>query len=91
MEAYSAAAAQVALPHGARVDGWFGVEGTIVGDGRGWDQVRFNAFPSRAAFMAVVTDPARLEAQRTHREVAIADTYTLIARPMINHLAASID
>ncbi|MEO1061817.1 MAG: hypothetical protein AAFZ07_10390 [Actinomycetota bacterium] len=91
MDAYSTAAAQVALPHGARVDGWFGVEGTIVGDGRTWDQVRFNAFPSRAAFLAVVADPARLEAQRAHRETAIADTYTLVTRPMINRLAESVD
>jgi hypothetical protein len=87
MEAYTAAAALVAVPHGVRIDGWFAVEGTIVGDGRAWDQVRLNAFPSKAAFMAVVMDPARLEAQRRHRERAIADTYTMILRPTINLLA----
>ncbi len=87
MEAYTAAAARIAVPHGARVAGWFGVEGTIVGDGRTGDQVRFNAFPSRAAFSAVVADPARLEAQREHRETAIADTYALVTRPMIDRLA----
>ena len=65
----------------------FGVEGTIVGDGRQWDQARFNAFPSKAAFMAVALDPARLEAQRSHREVALADTYTMILRPTIDRLA----
>lgn len=94
MVSYQRAAAESAVPHGVRIgganrrpgllepfSGWFGVEGTIVGDGRQWDQARFNAFPSRAAFMAVVTDPARLEAQRDHRETAIADTYTLILRP----------
>ncbi len=91
MRAYSAAAAQVALPHGARVDGWFEAEGTIVGDGRSWDQVRFNAFPSRAAFLTVVGDPNRLEAQRAHRETAIADTYTLVTRPLIDRLAESTD
>jgi hypothetical protein len=89
MEAYQAKAATVALAHGARINGWFAVEGTIVGDGRTWDQFRFNEFPSKAAFMAVATDPARLEAQRTHREVAIADTYTMILRPTLNRLAAS--
>ena len=60
-----------------------------MGDGRTWDQVRFNAFPSREAFMAVVFDPERLEAQKGHREVAIADTYTLVLRPLIDRLAAS--
>jgi hypothetical protein len=87
MVSYQNQAADVAVPHGVRISGWFGVEGTIVGDGRSWDQARFNAFPSKAAFLAVVTDPARLEAQRAHREVAIADTYTLILRPLLDRLA----
>lgn len=89
MVSYEQAAAQSAVPAGVRISGWFGVEGTIVGDGRQWDQARFNAFPSRAAFMAVATDPARLEAQRAHRETAIADTYTMILRPTIDRLTAS--
>lgn len=89
MQAYQSAAAQVAVPHGVRLSGWFSVEGTILGDGRTWDQVRFNTFPSRAAFMAVVADPARLEAQGDHREAAIADTYTVITRPLIDELARS--
>lgn len=91
MEEYQRVAGTVAVPHGVRVEGWFGAEGTIVGDGRSWDQVRFNTFPSRQAFLAVMTDPARLEAQGDHRETAIADTYTMGTRPVINHLAASID
>ncbi len=74
-----------------RINGWFDVEDTIIGDGRAWHQVRFNEFPSKAAFMAVVTDPARLEAQKDHREVAIADTYTMIVRAQVNQLASSID
>ncbi|MBI5283944.1 MAG: hypothetical protein HY874_02530 [Chloroflexi bacterium] len=90
MTSYTEAAGQVALPHGVRLSGWFSVEGTIVGDGRSWDQVRFNAFPSRAAFMAVVKDPERLRAQREHRETAIADTYTMILRPAIDRLADSV-
>lgn len=89
MVAYQNHAADVAVPHGIRIAGWFGVEGTIVGDGRQWDQARFNAFPSKEAFMAVVMDPSRLEAQRNHREIAIADTYTLILRPRIDCLAES--
>ena len=89
MEQYTSEAAKVAVVHGVRINGWFAVEGTIVGDGRAWHQVRFNQFPSKAAFMAVVFDPARLEAQKDHREVAIADTYTMIVRASINDLEAS--
>ena len=91
MDEYSMAAAVVAAEHGVRIAGWFAVEGTIVGDGREWHQVRFNEFPSKRAFMAVVTDPARLEAQKNHREVAIADTYTMIVRPMINVIEQSVN
>jgi hypothetical protein len=90
MVEYQTRAAEVAVPHGVRISGWFGVEGTIVGDGRQWDQARFNAFPSKAAFMAVVFDPDRLEAHHDHREVAIADTYTLILRPALDRLADSV-
>ncbi len=90
MTTYTDHAAQVAVPHGVRVAGWFDVEGTIVGDGRAWDQVRFNSFPSKAAFMAVALDPDRLAAQRAHREPAIADTYTMILRPTIDRLAESL-
>jgi hypothetical protein len=90
MEAYTRHAMHVAAPHGGRIAAWLAAEGTIVGDGRTWHQARFNAFPSKAAFMAVVLDPARLEAQRNHREVAIADTYTMILRPFIDTLAASV-
>ncbi len=91
MVEYQNHAANSAVPHGVRIDGWFGVEGTIIGDGRQWDQVRFNTFPSKRAFMAVVFDPERLEAQKEHRETAIADTYTLILRANINRLAASTE
>ncbi len=90
MEAYTSAAAKVAVPNGVRIAGWFVAEGTIIGDGRSWDQVRFNAFPSKAAFMAVVMDADRLDAQRQHRESAIADTYTMIVRPTIDRIADSI-
>lgn len=86
MAEYQAAAAEVAVPHGVRIGGWFDVEGTIVGDGRAWDQVRFNIFPSKAAFMAVVFDPARMEAHKAHREPAMTDTYSLIVRASINRL-----
>ena len=90
LEAYQSTAAVVASKHGVRTPAWFTVEGTIIGDGRDWHQVRFNQFPSKAAFMAVVADPTRLKAQHDHREAAIADTYTMIVRPKINQLRESI-
>ena len=90
MATYTDHAARVAVPHGVRIAGWFEAEGTIVGDGRQWHQARFNAFPSKQAFMDVVFDPARLEAQRDHREAAIEDTYTMILRPTLDRLAESL-
>jgi hypothetical protein len=89
MSAYQRVAAESAAAQGIRIGGWFSVEGTILGDGRRWHQVRFNEFPSRRAFVAVVNDPRRLEAQRDHREVAIADTYTLMTRATIPFRPAS--
>jgi hypothetical protein len=89
MTNYQELAGRVAVAHGVRIDGWFSVEGTIVGDGRSWSQVRFNAFPSKRGFMTVATDPDRLRAQRAHRETALEDTYTMILRPTINRLAES--
>jgi hypothetical protein len=86
MSEYSDAAGKIAVPEGVHPNAWFGVDGTIIGDGRQWDQVRFNAFPSKEAFMAVVLDPDRLAAQAEHRETAIADTYTMILRPVIDVL-----
>jgi hypothetical protein len=88
---YTSKATKVALRNGVQISGWFRVEGTIVGDGRQWDQVRFNTFPSKAAFMEVVHDQKRLEAQKTHREGVIADTYTLLVRPMIDQLTVETD
>jgi hypothetical protein len=90
MVSYQDHAKGVAVAQGIRIGGWLGVEGTIIGDGRNWDQARFNIFPSKAAFMAVVLDPDRLAAQHDHREVAIADTYTLILRPIIDNLLESV-
>ncbi len=91
MEAYSTAIAQIATAQGARVAGWFTVEGTIVGDGRTWHQVRFNQFPSKRAFMALATDPERLKAQGDHRDKAVADTFTMIMRADIDKIAESIE
>lgn len=90
MAAYQEVAGTIAVPNGVRVDGWFSVEGTIVGDGRAWHQVRFNTFPSRRAFLAVALDPDRQQAHTDHRDAAIADTYALGVRASLNTLAASV-
>ena len=90
MGQYTDHAAKIAVPHGVRLSAWLQCEGTIMGDGRTWDQVRFNTFPSRQAFLDVVFDPERLKAQAAHREVALADTYTMILRPTIDRLHESI-
>jgi len=90
MEAYTSAIAAIAARHGARVAGWFAVEGTILGDGRAWHQVRFNQFPSKRAFLALAADPERQRAQAEHRDTAIADTYTVLVRPAIDLIADSI-
>lgn len=90
MGAYASAIAAIATRQGARVSGWFAVEGTIIGDGRAWHQVRFNQFPSRRAFMALATDPERQLAQQNHRDTAIDDSYTLLVRPAIARIAESI-
>lgn len=87
---YQNAAGQVAVPQGVRIPAWFTIEGTIIGDGRPWHQARFNAFPSRRAFEAILFDPERLAAQGEHRDRAIADTYTMILRPVIDRLGASL-
>ena len=40
--------------------------------------------------MAVAQDPARLEAQKEHREPAISDTYALIVRTLFDQISESI-
>ncbi|MDE0701738.1 MAG: hypothetical protein OXH61_13580 [Acidimicrobiaceae bacterium] len=90
MKSYQEVAGSVAVPNGVRIDGWFSAEGTIIGDGRSWHQVRFNTFPSRRAFMTVALDPDRTHAHTEHRDTAIADTYALGLRPSVNTLAASV-
>jgi len=90
MQAYATAIAEIATKQGARVAGWFAVEGTIVGDGRAWHQVRFNQFPSKRAFLALASDPERIAAQHEHRDNAVADTFTVIMRADIDLIAQSI-
>ena len=90
LDVYRGAAGRSALPHGVRIGAWLDVEGTVVGDGRVWDEVRFHVFPSRAAFEAVAFDAGRIAALADCPEPAIADVHTLVLRPVMDRLAASI-
>ncbi|MEM7142148.1 MAG: hypothetical protein AAF548_14080 [Actinomycetota bacterium] len=90
MQGYQDEAAKSATRSGVRFGGWMNVEGTILGDGRTWDQARCNIFPSLQEFIEnVVNDPGRLEKQASHREPAMDDTYTLLCRPILNRLHES--
>lgn len=64
----------------ANTAAWFNVEGTIMGDGREWDEVRFSTFPSMQDYTARVGDSSA--PARDGR--AIADAYTLVVRPSID-------
>jgi hypothetical protein len=59
---------------------WFHVEGTIMGDGREWDEVRFSTFASMQDYTA------RAESSSAHMRDGrpIADAYTLVVRPSID-------
>lgn len=91
MQTYQTGASHVAVRNGVRFSGWFSVEGTILGDGRPWHQIRFNTFPSRRAFLEVVQDPDRRSYQEEFRERAISDSYSMVLRASIDDLALSVE
>lgn len=82
---YEQAVAAAALPLGIRPAAILDVEAVLVGDGREWDEVRLNRFPSHAAFTALTNDPA-WQAQQSNRAAALADTYALITLPIIDNI-----
>ncbi len=85
MEKYGAAAGSVAGPMGVYPTAWFKIEGVFIGDGRPWDEVRINHFPSHATLAKHAESEVRAEAQR-HRAAALEDRYAIQARPLINRL-----
>ena len=87
MEEYQSKAFTVAQKHGGGAAAVFTVEGTIMGDGRNWDQIRFHEYPSRAAFMAATNDAQAVKDQQ--KRESVVDSYSLILRPSINTLAQS--
>jgi hypothetical protein len=85
VELYSSNAGVVALPLGVRPRLWLRVLGTLIGDGRQWDEVRVNHFPSHATFQALTSDP-QWESGTHHRSAGLADTYALQTLPVIDAL-----
>lgn len=84
--AYEQSVALSALPLGIRPLAVFEVEGVLIGDGRPWEEVRLNRFPSHAAFRALTADPT-WAAHQPGRAAALRDTYALITLPLVDSLA----
>jgi len=84
MAKYQEKAGQLVRKYGGGPVAMFEVEGTIMGDGREWDQVRFVSYPSLRAFLAMVNDPERAEAQGNHRNRALEHTYSVVVRADID-------
>lgn len=84
MARHSALAAGPALELGIRPLAWYTVEATVVGDGRQWDEVRFNWYPRRSLFDTLIADPRHAEG-REHRAKAVEESFVALLTPMINH------
>ena len=82
-------AVEPAIREGIRVVAWFDIEGTLIGDGRSWDQLRVVTFPSRDSFISTVFDENRLKSH-ARRVAATADSIHMILRPIFNRLDESI-
>lgn len=75
-----------AVPLGVRPGIKLDVEAELIGDGRVWDEVRINNFPSRAAFAELTTKDSLDVAGYENRVAGLADTYALLAAPLINQV-----
>lgn len=84
LELYEQARTPQALPLGVRPGIHLAVEGQLIGDGRPWEEFRINNFPSRAAFAKLTTADSLDQAGYENREAALADTYALLAAPVVN-------
>ena len=85
MRKYGAAAGSVARPMGVHPLAWFKIEGVMIGDGRLWDEMRINHFPSHATLEKHLSSRVRAKGQH-HRRAAIKDTYSMQTIPVINTL-----
>lgn len=89
MAAYGASAGAEGLKLGVRPGAFLSVEGTVVGDGREWDEVRFNRFPSHAVFERLIANPTH-QAGQGPRTKALTDTYTMMLAPTIDRLTSPL-
>ena len=78
VERYEQSRVEGAVPLGIRPVTWLAVEGVLVGDGREWEEVRLNRFPSHATFAALAAQPSALE----DRAAGLEDTYALMTAPI---------
>ncbi len=85
MADYGSTAGAAGIETGVRPHAMLRVEGTVVGDGREWDQVRFNYFPSMAAFQRLISNPVH-QAGQAGRAAALTHTYAIMVRPTRNHI-----
>lgn len=83
---YETTVRPAALELGIRPDVVLKVEGTVVGDGRDWSEVRFNRFPSHSAFRELASRPLHQNAQPL-RLKALEYSYSIMLRPSIDRLA----
>jgi hypothetical protein len=86
LELYERARTPQAFPLGVRPGIRLAVEGELIGDGRPWEEVRINNFPSRAAFTQLISAESLDQAGIENREAALADTYALLVAPVINQV-----
>lgn len=86
VELYQSNAGAVATPMGVYPAAWFDIEGVLIGDGREWEELRINRFPSHATFGALTSDPTWAEGTH-HRTAGIEDTYSLQTLPLLNTFA----
>ncbi|MGE3076138.1 MAG: hypothetical protein AB7N24_09675 [Dehalococcoidia bacterium] len=89
MAQYGATAGAQGLALGVRPEAMFSVEGTVLGDGRKWDQVRLNRFPSHAIYRQLRANTIHQAGQPTRRS-ALNDTYTMMLLPTIDRFAESL-
>lgn len=82
---YEQSVGAAALPLGIRPAAILVVEAALIGDGRSWDEVRLNHFPSHGAFTALSAN-ADWQSHQSERAGSLADTYALIALPIVDSI-----
>jgi len=83
MALYEQGRAAQAFPLGVRPGLWLSVVGELIGDGRTWDELRVNNFPSRAALAELVRAESLTAAGYEHCAAALADAYAVVAAPFV--------